>query len=288
MPVIFSSNIPHRLKLNILGVRIYEEGQTSLEDAVEKMVKHAATYLILVDDKRSLKGILTRSDIIERHELLRTSEGLSTPVKEIASTIVKTISVDSLHEAPSILIANDISHLPVVEKRGEKEHIVGMITDRSLFEITVKMKSIPETIGGTTGKSNRKHQISVISPDGSTFKALESIFKVSKHIDIERIWIANLTNQKSLMRAAEIYDAIVMDIDGAPETRWKEIIKFFYDHPGLENICIFYTPREHNSNIKSLFEKLEGTGWLHVYQKPLDIAAMILDLEKVWKLSDSK
>ncbi|CAM3777838.1 DUF294 nucleotidyltransferase-like domain-containing protein [Polynucleobacter antarcticus] len=103
---------------------------TTLRDALTLIHEKKVGSILVIENERSILGILTRYDVLSRVTLANLD--LNTPISAVMSTEVKTLTVDDSAEMASLLMSRShIRHLPILE-RGV---LVGIISERDLFSL---------------------------------------------------------------------------------------------------------------------------------------------------------
>ena len=117
----------------------------SLREALTLIHEKKVGSILIVEDQRTILGILTRYDVLSRVTL--SNLDLSTPISAVMSKDVKTLTVDDTAEKAGLLMSRfNIRHLPVLD-RGE---LVGIISERDLFSLQrLSLSNISSAIRGT-------------------------------------------------------------------------------------------------------------------------------------------
>jgi CBS domain-containing protein len=117
----------------------------SLREALTLIHEKKVGSILVVQDKHTILGILTRYDVLSRVTL--SNLDLSTPISAVMSKDVKTLTVDDTAEKAGLLMSRfNIRHLPVLD-RGE---LVGIISERDLFSLQrLSLSNISSAIRGT-------------------------------------------------------------------------------------------------------------------------------------------
>lgn len=107
---------------------------TPVNQAAQKMSRSNASAILVKNDSRQIAGIVTDADL--RTKVLAKDLSSHTPVSEIMSSPVITISSDSLvFEAFLTMIGKDKRHLAVC---GESGAISGILTEKDLIAAQTK------------------------------------------------------------------------------------------------------------------------------------------------------
>ncbi len=90
-------------------------GEATVGAAVADLVRHRVGALVVSPDGRSIEGIVSERDIVQRLSELHT-ELLGEPVSSIMSTSVHVCSpVDDVDRIMNLMTEQRIRHVPVVE-----------------------------------------------------------------------------------------------------------------------------------------------------------------------------
>jgi CBS domain-containing protein len=117
----------------------------SLREALTLIDEKKVGSILVVEDRRTILGILTRYDVLSRVTL--NNLDLSTPISAVMTPDVKTLTVDDTAEMAGLLMSRfNIRHLPVLDQ-GE---LVGIISERDLFSLQrLSLSNISSAIRGT-------------------------------------------------------------------------------------------------------------------------------------------
>jgi len=117
----------------------------SLREALTLIDEKKVGSILIVEDQRTILGILTRYDVLSRVTL--SNLDLSTPISAVMTPDVKTLTVDDTAERAGLLMSRfNIRHLPVLDQ-GE---LVGIISERDLFSLQrLSLSNISSAIRGT-------------------------------------------------------------------------------------------------------------------------------------------
>ena len=106
------------------------EPHVSVMDAVEVMARLRGGAVLVVD-KGMLIGIFTERDLMMR-VVLRHRDIATTPVREVMTTDVMTVTEASTHEeASKVMLVEHLRHLPVLGRDGR---VLGLLSIRALLE----------------------------------------------------------------------------------------------------------------------------------------------------------
>ena len=119
---------------------------TPLRDALTQIHEKKVGSILVVENDRTILGILTRYDVLSRVTLQNID--LNTPISAVMSLGVKTLSVDDSAEMAGLFMSRfNIRHLPVLDQ-GE---LVGIISERDLFSLQrLSLSNISTAIRGAT------------------------------------------------------------------------------------------------------------------------------------------
>jgi CBS domain-containing protein len=117
----------------------------SLREALTLIHEKKVGSILIVEDQRTILGILTRYDVLSRVTLCDLD--LSTPISAVMTPDVKTLTVDDTAEMAGLLMSRfNIRHLPVLDQGV----LVGIISERDLFSLQrLSLSNISSAIRGT-------------------------------------------------------------------------------------------------------------------------------------------
>jgi len=117
----------------------------SLREALTLIHEKKVGSILIVEDQRTILGILTRYDVLSRVTLCDLD--LSTPISTVMTPDVKTLIVDDTAEMAGLLMSRfNIRHLPVLDQGV----LVGIISERDLFSLQrLSLSNISSAIRGT-------------------------------------------------------------------------------------------------------------------------------------------
>ena len=101
---------------------VYES--ESLWEALEKMVEHNVGALLVLDEHRTVKGIISERDILRRCIHRGRNPREETVIGYATQKVLIVDPANTLEEAMDVMTRNRIRHLPVVEGR----ELVGVIS----------------------------------------------------------------------------------------------------------------------------------------------------------------
>ncbi|MDN3988340.1 DUF294 nucleotidyltransferase-like domain-containing protein [Zwartia vadi] len=123
-------SLESRLGDLIRRVPIVTHPQTSLREALTLVHEKQVGSVLITEDGHEILGILTRDDVLSRVTLAGIS--LDTPICEVMSKNVKTLTVDDTAEEAAVMMSRfRIRHVPVLDQG----RIVGCISERDLFSL---------------------------------------------------------------------------------------------------------------------------------------------------------
>jgi CBS-domain-containing membrane protein len=103
-----------------------QSGQ-AVQLAARTMGEHGIGCLVVLEDGRVV-GMVTERDLLDR-VLAVAVDPEKTPVKQVMSTPIVTVKPDTeLEAAVELMFKHRIKKLPVVEERGGKGVLVGLVT----------------------------------------------------------------------------------------------------------------------------------------------------------------
>lgn len=217
----------------------------SLREALTLIHEKKVGSILVVEDKYTILGILTRYDVLARVTLKNLD--LSTPISEVMSRDVKTLTVDDTAEKAGLLMSRfNIRHLPVLAQ-GE---LVGIISERDLFSLQrLSLNSICSAIRG----ADELTQLKKCANDIRTFarnllgqgvqarqlttlishlndvltKRLIEIYAAKHHLSMAKFaWIALGSEGRSEQTIATDQDNALVISDAEPESQRVIYLRF--------------------------------------------------------------
>lgn len=108
---------------------------TSVQDAVAKMVEVGVGAVVIVDEEEEIKGIFTERDVMTKLAA-KCLPADTTKVGEVMSSRVEVAHLDTNpSEALSIMDSHHFRHLPIVDDHGK---VLGMLSVRHLLHRMVE------------------------------------------------------------------------------------------------------------------------------------------------------
>jgi len=127
---LLEQSLESRLGDLIQRAPIVTKPQTPLREALALVHDKKVGSVLITEDGREIQGILTRDDVLSRVTLAEIS--LDTPISEVMSKNVKTLTADDTAEAAAVLMSQfRIRHVPVMDQG----RLVGCISERDLFSL---------------------------------------------------------------------------------------------------------------------------------------------------------
>lgn len=124
--------------LNEKGTKIWSiSPDESVFDAIRCMAEHGVGALLVLADDEPV-GLISERDY-SRKVILQGLRSRETPVRDIMSTPVLTISPDStVQDGMAMMTENFVRHLPVVDESG----VVGMISIGDLVKAVIQDQEV--------------------------------------------------------------------------------------------------------------------------------------------------
>lgn len=258
---------------------LIEKSSIKVKDAIEIMFKTDTSYILLTNSKGDLSGIFTKTDLIKvTRAIILDGSVMDRGIHLFMSQPVKTLSLNLIHASPEYMLKHRVEHIPITEVDEEQEYekVIGIVTSESIFEFMVKLRGLPPIFGGETVRRTRK-RIGVLGADGSVYRLFHAIYSRSFYVDVERYRFAHF----DLEKVADEVDVLLLDIDNIENRVWLPIVKSVLLNPNLETVYLIYSPDLH-TDVSGGLKKIEVSGILKLYEKPLDLSTITIGLEKLW------
>lgn len=108
---------------------------TDIRTCASKMLDNGISSLLVVDDTNNLKGIFTKSDLVDLYS--RHYEGEHVVREFMSEKVHSVLPNHSIHTVIATMVTNKISRIVVV--RGQKP--VGIVTGRDLLPISILIEA---------------------------------------------------------------------------------------------------------------------------------------------------
>lgn len=262
------------------------ERDTPILEVIHLMQLNNQSFVLIKNSKGIISGIFTDRDLLMKFDEIVENQNLSEPVFKVMSTPVRALPIDLIHTAIEFMHINKIRHVPIVNNRDplSEANISGIITVNQVIDPLAKGSKLRDVFASTVPASKRK-LLGVVSPDGIFFNTLEELMAFAPKYRVHRIWMKDLRTEASIKRCAELCDAILIDVDEYSSKEWPKTLRIFNEHPDLETVIVVYNPDLHTARVVETFERIKSVGWLHVFAKPIDISALISELNNEKKVA---
>lgn len=101
-----------------------------IKTVAERMITHSVNHVVVVDDQRTLSGVVTSMDITEA-----VAEGKRKLAEIIVRKVVATTPNESLEAASRKMAQHDISALPVID---HDKKLLGIINSKDISKLLGK------------------------------------------------------------------------------------------------------------------------------------------------------
>ena len=254
----------------------------SIRSVVKAMVDGEFDYALLKNNDNRLRGIFTQTQCLRYLEDIVDQRLLDAPILKVMSSPVKTLPLHLCHTAPEFFKTHGVYHAPIVNHNADtqRDEVVGVLTSANYVDAVANKRKLPPIFGVQDSLTDRK-TLGIASPDGSLHQLIETIYEGSDNTDVERIRFAHLQTKQDLERACNQFDALILDLEGAPERFWLPAVEFVLKHPGSEYLALVISP-DFPMAKKNAIAAIEKTGVLQVFEKPLNIEMLIRDVQRFW------
>ena len=217
----------------------------SLREALTLIHEKNVGSILVVEDKHTILGILTRYDVLSRVTL--SNLDLNMPISAVMTPDVKTLTVDDTAEKAGLLMSRfNIRHLPILD-RGE---LVGIISERDLFSLQrlslsnissgirradalVQLKKSADDIRtfalNLLGQGIQARQLTTLIShlnDVLTARLIE-IYAAKHQLDVTQFaWIALGSEGRSEQTIATDQDNALVFSDAAPASQREVYLRF--------------------------------------------------------------
>lgn len=254
--------------------------ETPIREAIHQMQVNNQSFVLIKDSKSFIVGIFTDRDLLMKFDSINQGSNLDKPIFTVMSTPVKSLSVSLINTAIEFMYNEGIRHVPIVKNNDKlsEENLCGIVSINNILEPLVNKRHLRGLLNKKANKKERRKTLGIVSPDGQFYDTMDELMTFAPDFRVYRIWMKDLRDEFSIKRQADICDAIIIDLDGYNPKEWPKTLKVFNEHPSLETVIVVYNPDLHTARVVETFNRIQSIGWLHIFAKPLDIAALLNEL----------
>ena len=238
-----------------------------MEDVIKRMIEEKVSSILVVNDERTIVGIVTERDIVRKFTLLSKRDKLEAKVITVMTRPVKFVRVVFLDEDIERLHKEqDIRHFPVLATdEPTEDNLVGMLTSTDMMRMWFSTR---EALNEGKGIPSSLHRLALIMSHKVTRAKYKKIFQ-KLHCAVE-----SEGNPTDLIKKAHDQKLlIVYDLDDDYGEKGSTLLTKALSSG---NHVIFLTNRV---NVASEFKKRLTNPLHHIMIKPLDISFLQYLLE---------
>src|SRR4051794_5986230 len=104
---------------------------TPVSICIELMRKHQVGSVLILseDEKREPIGIFTERDLLNKFHIISREHRAAFPIRDVMSSPIKTLDVNHLDRAHSMMLEHNVRHLPItVTDEAGVSKLVGIIS----------------------------------------------------------------------------------------------------------------------------------------------------------------
>lgn len=239
--------------------------------------KGLGALIVMSDDGREeIVGVFTERDLVKNIELIHRGAFWETPVRTVMTSVVRTVSVEELHLAPRMMAQFNIRHLPVVVQEKGRRRVVGVLSMRDLFRIT--MEAVNYDLGKVLfppeqpQRQRPRKLVGVFSTDPAIQAVVDQGARNCPHFVVKSAVFRE--GLASLREYFEMFDVLFVDIDGVPET---QILQLLAQARGLKahRLYVAFSPTLLSSAVRlRLHEEVEKKSILTL-SKPIALGLLM-------------
>ncbi len=264
---------------------IIARADTSIRDCVRKMKALDVGSILIVsdDEKMELIGIFTERDLLKRFELIESGEHWERPIRTIMSHPVKTLELEKIDEASSLMLKSGIRHLPIVVATPDSGlQLVGIISMRDIFASLVRERetSYSDSIQLPKVESSEKiSEISLFSQDHSFKNLLRKVSHTSSLLHQLKL----VNDAEKLLNAPNKNSLVIVDIDGMKNKEWAELLHQINQNSKIHSVMILFDPMKQTQSHRKILEKLSESPKFFTFAKPVNIFNFLTRLSSLSK-----
>ena len=249
----------------------------SIASCVRIMRDHAVGALVILSDnaREELVGIFTERDLVKQIEVIQHGNFWEHPVRTVMTTNVHTISPVKIGDAAKIMLRHGIRHLPIISEEKGRKRLVGVISMRDLFRISMEQVNfdIQKLLSVPKPKEKPKTKvIGVLSADPAIAKMVSQSGKLTKHLLVQTTPL-----ERDVMLVAEHlenFDALLVDIDGISNFDWEALLEKRRELNSSMMILVAFNPLTLPERMKKSLQKLAETKKIFLLSKPIPLGLL--------------
>lgn len=260
----------HRLmpKAPVRAVR----ADTPLSECVRILRDKNIGALVIVSDNmyEDVVGMFTERDVVRHIELIQNGKFWDRPVRTVMTTTVRTIDIEHLDDAPKVMARYGIRHLPVVKEERGRKRLLGVISMRDIFRISMEAVDYNlEKVFHPIILGPPKHitkTIGVISADKTLAELVDKGADLTNHLVLKAVSIKD--DLKKISEHLPSFDALLLDIDGMKTETWTKVLERSW---GMKKkmIMVVFNPLLLSDKQKTELHDLAVQRKFHLLSKPL-------------------
>lgn len=246
---------------------------TSIEACVRILRDQSIGALLITSDDshEELVGIFTERDLVKHIEIIQHGDFWNRSVRTVMTSNIRTISIDKLNEAPKLMAKHHIRHLPIVDTVKGKQKILGVLSMRDLFRLT--MEEIDFDLEAffdkpQTRKSSKPITMGIISKDKNLHELTEHSVGVNQNITLKK------TTVDSPLLGTPTLGALMLDIDGMTDHDWAEAVKKILSKKKDILILLAFNPVGMADKTRSYLHSLSDSKQITLLSKPVALGRL--------------
>lgn len=255
----------------------YVRADVSIGDGIRTLRDRALGALVVLSDdaKEEIVGIFTERDLVKNFELVQRGSFWRMPVRTVMTTNVKCVRVDQLHQAPKLMAEHHIRHLPVITEEKGKKRVVGVISMRDIFRIT--MEQIDYDLGKLLHRSPERPEakqklVGVFSSDPAIQKVVDESSRLTRHCVVKsavfREGLDNLADYFSK------FDVLFVDIDWLSNVQLAKLLSQLRELKKKDRLFLAFNPLLLHSETLAKLHKLGEARQVGLLSKPIALGLL--------------
>lgn len=238
-----------------------------------------ALLVTTADGHGELVGIFTERDLLKKISLIHETETWMKPIRHVMTKDPSTVSLDTIHKAPHIMLELGVRHVPVVEVIDGRPRAIGVISMRDCFQFLYDNGVVDSVFEWGTEDFAAKRglkPLGLVAANNAVAKIIDSSF--GDQIKVERLDPAHKIRPGLEEEDLRPFAALLVDIDGEDTRDWVQLLKRLHN-PKLPPVVVCYDPHKHPGMQATVLKKLKGVQRFHVFTKPIHLMEFVLLLK---------
>lgn len=251
---------------------IFVHQDLPMQEAVQTMIDHKISSILVLDHNEHVVGILTERDIVQKFTLLDVEDKLTRTVGTMMNRPVMFASVESLKaDVTKMHLNHKIRHFPVLNgKDPHRNNIVGIVSITDLARQAMAF----DHHSASAKTAVKKTVVGVLALEKHVTNTYLGIFSGMGFAPIEIIDL-----HKFAAGPDAAHQALIFDMDGYTDKQLHDMI------PVVVKAKCYLILTTSQPNMIPIFKKYMDEGHQEIAMKPIDISYLSWLITSKWQIN---